>query len=60
MKFSQLIAELKSAGCYITRHGGNHDIWFSPKTGKTFPVARHGSQEIPKGTEKQIRRVAGL
>lgn len=60
MKYSQLGAELRAAGCYVVRHGGNHDLWFSPKTGKTFTVARHGSKEVPLGTLKNIKRAAGL
>jgi len=30
MKYSELIAALIAAGCYIARHGANHDIWYSP------------------------------
>ena len=45
MKYNQLYAELKAAGCYVVRHGGEHDVWFSPKTGKKFSIPRHGSKE---------------
>lgn len=37
MKYSELIAALIAAGCYIARHGANHDIWYSPITQKKFP-----------------------
>jgi predicted RNA binding protein YcfA (HicA-like mRNA interferase family) len=60
MKYSKLTAELKAAGCYIVRRGGNHDIWQSPITGKKFPVARHKSHEIPPGTERNIKELAGI
>lgn len=60
MKVSELIKELKQAGCYKTREGNNHEIWMSPITGKKFQIPRHRSQEIPKGTEKNIRKQAGL
>ena len=30
---------LKDYSCYFVRHGkGDHDIWYSPITGKNFPV----------------------
>ncbi len=47
---------LTKAGCYIERHGANHDLWINPKTGKTSLVARHPTEEIPKGTEMSIRK----
>ena len=60
MKYSELEAELKAAGCYLARKGGNHLIWFSPITGNYFPVGHHGSKEVPPGTDKSIRRQAGI
>lgn len=53
MKTSELKRMLSANGCYFVSHGGRHDQWFSPITGKTFVVPRHDSQEIPKGTEKK-------
>nr|NMN92477.1 HicA-like toxin of HicAB toxin-antitoxin system [Brenneria salicis ATCC 15712 = DSM 30166]RBP59351.1 HicA-like toxin of HicAB toxin-antitoxin system [Brenneria salicis ATCC 15712 = DSM 30166] len=39
MKSTDLIKELIAAGCELRRHnGGSHQIWWSPITGKTFPV----------------------
>lgn len=46
MKTSQLLRKLTQAGCYVVRHGGNHDIWFSPTTKLKCPVPRHGSREV--------------
>lgn len=60
MKYSELTAKLKAAGCYFLKHEGNHDRWYSPITGQEFIVARHKSHEVPKGTEKTIRRLAGI
>lgn len=60
MKVSELVRMLTKAGCSIKRHGSNHDIWFSPKTGYTFPVSRHGSQELKDGTLKSIKEKAGI
>lgn len=56
MKHNDLIRSLEDAGCILLRHGARHDIWFSPITGKTKPVPRHGSKEIPTGTLKSIKK----
>lgn len=60
MKVSELIKLLKKNGCYIVRHGKKHDIWFSPLTGNQFPVPRHPSQDVKKGTLASIKGVAGI
>ena len=60
MKTSELIKKLKKIGCYIKVDGTNHDIWYTPKTGKTFLVWRHPSREIPPGTANSILKDAGL
>ncbi|WP_259318912.1 hypothetical protein [Segatella copri] len=31
MKHNQLYNELTKAGCFITRHGAEHDEWFNPQ-----------------------------
>ena len=59
MKTSELIKFLKQYGCYFLRHGGNHDIWYSPITGNEFEVWRH-SKEIPTGTANSILKKAGI
>lgn len=59
MKKSEL---LKIFGCNdikLTRHGKNHDIFYSPITGKQFPVPRH-AKEIATGTLRNIMKDAGL
>lgn len=60
MKYNQLYAELKAAGCYVVRHGGEHDVWFSPKTGKKFSIPRHGSKEVSLHIERNARKVLGF
>ena len=60
MKYSELKKLLKKNGCYLVREGANHEQWFSPKTGKTSSIGRHGSQEVKSGTLKSIKRDAGL
>lgn len=59
MKTSELIKLLKDSGAYLSRHGSNHDIWFSPKTGKSIPVPRHKG-EVKSGTAKNILKDAGI
>ena len=45
---------LAENGCHFVRHGkGDHDIWYSPKTNKTFTVdgkikSRHTANAIMK------------
>ena len=59
MTFSELKKLLKQNGCYLHHEGKNHEIWYSPKTGKTFPVGRHKSEDVKNGTLKSIKRDAG-
>lgn len=60
MKYSELKKILKSNGCRIDHSGGRHEIWYSPITGKTFPVGRHQSEDVAKGTLKAILKQAGI
>lgn len=60
MRYSELKHRLRKKGCYKAREGANHEIWYSPKTGKYFPVGRHDKQEVPSGTLKSILRDAGI
>ena len=60
MKTSELKRMLSAKGCYFLSHGGRHDHWFSPITKLTFTVHRHDSQEVPKGTLKNIMKKAGI
>lgn len=41
MKRRDLVAELEQAGCVLLRHGAKHDIYHSPKTGRSEPIPRH-------------------
>lgn len=60
MTHSELKRKLKAIGCYVIREGNNHELWFSPITGKQFPVGRHDKQEVATGTLKSIKRDSGL
>lgn len=53
MKNSELIRELKEAGCFLSRHGKGHDKWKNPNTGQSEWVPRHAG-EIPTGTALKI------
>lgn len=43
----------------LIRNGANHDMFYSPITGKKFPVARH-TKDIPIGTLNLILKDSGL
>ncbi|MCH8233949.1 MAG: type II toxin-antitoxin system HicA family toxin [Bacteroidetes bacterium] len=61
MKCSELLRELRKAGWFIERQGKGSHLILAHKTkeGKiVFP--NHGSKEMPKGTEKVIKRMAGI
>ncbi|MBP5395694.1 MAG: type II toxin-antitoxin system HicA family toxin [Bacteroidales bacterium] len=60
MKYNELKRVLLRYGCQLIRESANHEWWFSPLTGKCFPVSRHGVEEIPKGTLKCICIQAGV
>ena len=60
MKTGELKRLLKAGGCYFLKEGGEHETWYSPKTGKYFTMSHHGSQEVKPGTLKSILRDAGL
>lgn len=52
MKRKDLIKMIKSKGCIFMRHGGNHDWYMNPQTGKSQPIPRHN--EIEDGLSKRI------
>jgi predicted RNA binding protein YcfA (HicA-like mRNA interferase family) len=61
MRSSDLIKLLKESGCEFVRHGkGDHQIWYSPITGKKFVVTPHPKKETPLGTLKSIKKAAGI
>ena len=59
MKTQELVKLLKKNGCYISRNGTRHDIWYSEKTDEQFPVPRHKA-EVAVGTLNNILKAAGL
>lgn len=59
MKQSELLKLLSRNNIKLVQHGKRHDIYYSPITGKSFPVPRH-AKEIAVGTLKSILKDAGL
>lgn len=60
MKYSELEKKLKKAGCYLLRDGGNHPIWYSPITGRTFSTSHHKSEDAKQKTVKSISQQSGV
>ncbi len=60
MKTSELKKLLKKNKCKWMGEYNRHEKWYSPITGKEFPVPRHDSQEIATGTVNRILKDAGL
>ncbi|MDR2802308.1 MAG: type II toxin-antitoxin system HicA family toxin [Prevotellaceae bacterium] len=60
MKASELKKKLRKEGCYLYRQGGRHELWYSPTTHRLFPIPRHGTQEVARGTAKAIFEAAGI
>ncbi|MBK9654025.1 MAG: type II toxin-antitoxin system HicA family toxin [Rhodanobacteraceae bacterium] len=58
MKRTDLIRRLLAAGCVLVRHGGRHDIYRNPASGKVQPVPRH--TEIDDVLARHILRQLGL
>lgn len=61
MKYNELERLVKKVGCYDTqKQQRGHPLWYSPKTGKTFQMSNHGTEEVATGTLKAIKRAAGI
>jgi hypothetical protein len=58
VKHRDFIREIVQAGCFLKRHGSNHDIYAYPKNGKKAPVPRHS--EIKDSLCELIRKQLGL
>ena len=60
MRINELRELLREKGCCCIRNGKRHEQWYSPLTGATFPVPRHGTKEVPNGTLRNILKQAGI
>lgn len=56
--YRQIVEALKAAGCEFRRHGkGDHEIWYSPITDRTFTVDK-GS--LSRYTANAVMKQAGI
>lgn len=53
----ETINDLKRAGFLLKREGGNHAIYWNPKTNQTIPVKRHDFNENDR---RYILKEAGI
>ena len=61
MKYAELHRLLRTMGCYeLKLKGTAHPVWFSPLTGRRFTTSHHLSEEVKKGTLKNILQQAGI
>ena len=60
MKYSEIERKLKAKGCVKVREGTRHPLWYSPITGKEFPLSNHKSEEVKFGTLKDISKDSGV
>lgn len=58
MKRSELLKELRRAGCHLHRHGRRHDLYINPANGSKAPVPRH--TEFKNSLCELIRKQLGL
>lgn len=58
MKRKQFVQFLERNGCYLLRHGANHDIYINPQSNKKQPVPRHN--EIENDLAKHICKFLDL
>ena len=59
MRYSELEKLLKEIRCTVYKEGANHTLWYSPITGKIFPVGRHKTEDVKPGTLKSIKGMRG-
>ncbi|MHB1286472.1 MAG: type II toxin-antitoxin system HicA family toxin [Leptospirales bacterium] len=58
MKRGAFIRKLENEGCVFVRHGGKHDVYRNPSTGKQTTIPRHS--EIADRLCHMITRQLGL
>jgi len=58
LKRRELLRRIEAQGCELFRHGGRHDIYHNPATGRRAPVLRHA--EIADTLARLIFRQLGL
>jgi len=59
MQSKQLIKELEADGWFLSRIAGSHHIFKHPIKRGAVPVP-HPKKDLPIGTQKSIRKQAGI
>lgn len=54
MKVSELSKLLKKNGCYLVKHGKEHDEWYSEITRKSFRLPRH-ERDSDRNTKQNFK-----
>jgi mRNA interferase HicA len=60
MKSSELLRLLKKDGWFVVRQSGSHVIMEHPIKNGQIVCPFHGSHEVGKGSEKKIKKDAGI
>lgn len=61
MKYSELHRKLRKVGRYPTGETINgHPEWYSPITKMRFPTSHHATEEVKKGTLRNIAKMSGV
>ena len=60
MNYSELKKRLKAGGCYFVENKSNHEWWYSPITGRHFPIQRHTKMDIGAWLLKEITKQSGI
>jgi predicted RNA binding protein YcfA (HicA-like mRNA interferase family) len=58
MKRKEFVKELERDGCFLKRHGANHDIFHNPHTQRSAPIPRHN--ELADSLCAMIRKQLGV
>ena len=58
MRREAFVRLLERHGCYLSRHGKKHDIFYNPVNGRKAPVPRHS--EIKNSLCGLIQKQLGL
>ena len=60
MKYNELKRILIANGCFLEGQKANHEWWFSPQSGKHFPLQRHGNMDVGIGVLKSLEKQTGI
>ena len=58
MKRREFVEELHREGCFLLRHGANHDLYRNPKNGRQTAIPRYS--ELTNFICAKVRKELGL